>query len=218
MINLNVDFNGLLDDLKANRYGYADILDALRKEETGENRKPVIIALRRALDGSTNLDAGNILRAIRAAETRRRRRIVNKIYNTNPIWMWDEIRKHYPGYTEEMLATDLYKPKKVRRCQTSPERESFRSRQISKLYDALKYGHDKLSENQVANLIANHINNFGKRLYYTIDKGNESVTYSFKARETEDNVKKFLSEVANCRTIAEVNALYDGVINVKFGK
>lgn len=217
MINLNNDFIGILTDLKSTEYQYPQILQALRDEEGGQNRKPVIIALRRALDGSDNLDSNSIYRAIKASETRRRRRIVNKAYMTNPIWMWDIIRKHYPDYTEDMLPRDLYQPKRIRKCITAGELESFRGSQIRKLYDAINNGHETLSQNAIANLIANHINNYGKRLYFTVKKGNESQTYSFRPKETETNIKKFLTRIPSCNSIQEVDTLFDGIINPRYG-
>src|SRR5690606_10501914 len=135
-----------------------------------------------------------------------------------PIWMWDEIRKVYPDYTQEMLAKDLYKPKRKKRSLAPSERESFRTRQIIKLYDAYKDGHDKFSQNKIAGMIANHLNNYGSRLYYTIDKGTKSMTYSFRPKESESNIKKFLTRVPQCKTIEEVNKVFYSIIAPKFGE
>lgn len=203
-IDLNLSFDEILSNLKLNNYGASALNLALEMEQQGLKRKPVEIALRRALLGN-GLDKQKILSSIKAAETRRRKRIVRKIYTNTTIWAMEEIRKIYPHYTYDMLAKDLKVTKKKKPKQT----RGYRHNQIRSLYHRIredKYEGDMI--NKYAHLLVRHCDNYNKPVVMDVVRDNKVVSFLFPPTIDESKLKSFIIAVNTGEPLEDLQQRY----------
>lgn len=204
-IDLSLSFDAILSNLKLNNYDASALYLALEMEQQGLKRKPVEIALRRALLGNDGLDKQKILSSIKGAETRRRKRIVRKIYASTTIWAMEEIRKIYPDYTYDMLAKDLKVTKKKKPKQT----RGYRHSQIRSLFYKIredKYEGDMM--NKYAHLLVRHCENYRKPVVMDVVRDNKVVSFEFPPTIEESKLKSFMIAVTTGEPLEDLQQRY----------
>jgi len=205
-LNLERSLEQLLEDLKNNKYSYPSLFNALDSERKGFNRKGVCIAISRVLIGSENLEIKSILSAVQRVETRRRKRIVRKIYKRTTIWALDEIRKFYPDYTFDMLRGDLLEKRKKK----AVPKLNFRINQQATIIKELAKISDVNSKeyHSLCNRFAWHQNNMNKPIKLIITKEGEGYEFSFPSTTKEETIKIFAKRaLSKDTTIDDVHEL-----------
>jgi|SRR5690606_18316906 len=204
-IDLNLSFDEILSNLQVNNYDGSALFLALEMERQGLQRKPVEIALRRAMLGKDGLDKKKILSSIKAAETRRRKRIVRKIYASTTIWAMEEIRKIYPNYDYDMLQKDL----RIEKKRKSKNTKGYRHNQIQRLFQEIrsnKYEGDMM--NKYAHLLVRHCENYRKPVVMDVRRNNQLVTFVFPPTIDEDKLKSFINAIASGSSLDELQNKY----------
>lgn len=209
-IDLDLSFDQILSNLRIQNYDASALYLAIQMEQEGMKRKPVEIALRRALLGKKGLDRDNILSYIRGSETRRRKRIVRKIYASTTIWAMHEIKKIYPSYTYEMLADDL----KITKKKTPKITKGYRHSQIRSLFYRIReenYEGDTI--NKLSHLLVRHCENYRKPVIMDVLRENNAYTFQFPPTIDERKLKSFMIAIANGESIQNLQERY---INTRY--
>lgn len=199
-LNLQRSFEEIISDLTRIEYSYTVLFQALASERKGYNRKAVCIAIGRVLTGNKKLDIKSILSAVQRVETRRRKRIVRKIYKETTIWAMEEIRNIYPEYTYEMLEKDLLVKKPKRKVKLN-----FRINQQATIVKELRTITDVNSKeyHALCNRFAWHQNNMNKPIILIIRKNSECYEFSFPSSSKEETIKNFAKRALSKTTTIE---------------
>lgn len=219
MINLEQSFEDIFNVLLKNTFDESVLFQALSTERKNQNRKPVIYALIRCINGKKGTESftiEKIMQSVKAMETKARKRFVRNTYKKTSIWAIEEIKKKYPNYTESNLIDDLKPKKKSRKIKLLT---SFRDKQIEKLYKLIM-GIDESHENynKYCNMIATNINSYNKAITYQVSKEDKTKTFTFPAKTKEEIVVTFLKGISKAKTINEVDKIYNHLFNIHYGK
>lgn len=181
----------------------AEISALLKKEQEGQSRPAVLVLLRQLYkntvledDLKVYLTPSAINRKVFLAEERRRKNMVRRIYNRNPLFALEEIRHQYPGYTEEQLAADLLKKQhKERRKKVKPITD-LRRCQLKKLAACLN--HPETSEKDYHHTCCRMVmlqtaHDLRLPIPLVVKLDNNSLVYTFNWKTRENVVKSFAS-------------------------
>ncbi|MEJ6982435.1 hypothetical protein WG906_18360 [Pedobacter sp. P351] len=179
------------------KYSYVDLFSLLKDEETDLIFLTVIRAAIRAKEKKSTFTLTLEAAEKKAAQVRvnRRKRFVRRIYNRTPLFAIQYIRERYPDYRHEDLAFDLLLKKKPGSSfKSKPSKNDFRSSQLQKLKDLIKYEDPQsLIYHKACTTIALMLQAQKRKecITLTVRLGGELKGYYFKWNTLERVIKSF---------------------------
>lgn len=186
---LIIEFDKGLSDIE-----WANIMELLRSDDVAIRviARRACVAKERKVAFDMGMDDVN-RKVTRQANTRRRN-TVRRIFKKNKLFALHEIREIYPDYIVDMLDDDLKTKPKKKELPKGKMKEDFRSSQLRKIKDSLKYDElDNVAYSKLCVKFAFYTSSLNSKRNIVLPVKIEGIKieYYFKWYTEEDIIKKF---------------------------